>query len=285
MPAAQPWMKIEWALPDKPEVSAIAKYCEISRYSTLGRLVCVFAWYNGTLALMNVPVVTKDAINRIAGHRKFADAMIECGWLLDENGVISVPKFSKHNGSLAKQRAQNYLRQAKARTTSVFRRVVYAQSVFPPPPLATPPHPGVVLPVDTATANTTTTTKDNCTSQEADQLQMYTQSIERAAPDWLPMEEWETFIEMRHKLGKPMTVYAQELAVAKLGRLRAYGHDPKKVLEQSILGSWTGLYEIKPDKGNGAPAAGGFNERDYASGATNEKDIEWFRDVDGPAKS
>jgi hypothetical protein len=273
-------MKIEWSLPDKPEVAAIAKHCDIAQDSALGKLIRVFAWYNEVLTLVNKRVVvSKDAVNKIAANRNFADAMLAVGWLIERGDELEVAKFAVHNGAIAKVRAQTYLRIAKRRTASVYTKSP------------------VLIPTPTTTNSTT---KDNCTSQEACQHDLYTQGeknadgdvythgayTEHIAPEWLPMQAWEAFIEMRRRLGKPMTAYAQELAVAKLGRLRAYGHDPQMVLEQSIAGSWTGLYEIKPEKGNGAAAAaGGFAERDYSVGASNVDEIPWFRDGDGSKKT
>lgn len=64
-------------------------------------------------------------------------------------------------------------------------------------------------------------------------------------PDWLPANDWKAYLEMRIKIRKPMTDRAKELAIRELDRLRARGHPPDKVLEQSVLNSWQGLFEIK----------------------------------------
>jgi phage replication O-like protein O len=58
---------------------------------------------------------------------------------------------------------------------------------------------------------------------------------------------WKSYVEMRVKIKKPMTDKAKVLAVMKLEALRKLGHDPEKVLEQSIFNSWQGLFEIKRD--------------------------------------
>lgn len=66
-------------------------------------------------------------------------------------------------------------------------------------------------------------------------------------PDWVPEESWQDFLEMRRELRKFPTIHAQDLLVRKLGQLRNEGHDPKAVLEQSIINSWQGLFELKDE--------------------------------------
>ena len=62
-------------------------------------------------------------------------------------------------------------------------------------------------------------------------------------PNWMPLEAWNAFLEMRKKQRKQLTPYGVRLAVKKLEDLRAAGNDPKSILETSILGSYQGLFE------------------------------------------
>lgn len=67
-------------------------------------------------------------------------------------------------------------------------------------------------------------------------------------PDWLPAGAWEDWVEYRKSIKAKLTPKAAELCVARLGKLRLEGNDPKTVIEQSIMsGKWTGLFPIKPD--------------------------------------
>lgn len=66
-------------------------------------------------------------------------------------------------------------------------------------------------------------------------------------PDWLPLEAWLAFVEMRVSVRKPMTAKAQEMMIRKLERLREEGEDIRAVLEQSVMGSWTTVYRVKSD--------------------------------------
>lgn len=71
-------------------------------------------------------------------------------------------------------------------------------------------------------------------------------------PDWLPIEEWGQFVEMRNRIKKPMTPYAAHLVVLELGKIKTgQGHDPADVLKQSIKGSWQDVYPLKSN-GNGS---------------------------------
>jgi len=65
-------------------------------------------------------------------------------------------------------------------------------------------------------------------------------------PEWLPVEEWQAYSDMRKTLKKPMTEYAQGLRIKDLERLRDEGHNPADVLNQSIANSWTDIYPLKP---------------------------------------
>lgn len=64
-------------------------------------------------------------------------------------------------------------------------------------------------------------------------------------PDWIPARAWQHYLEMREQIRKPMTPRAIILAVRELGNLASRGNNPEEVLNQSILNSWSGLYEVK----------------------------------------
>lgn len=68
-----------------------------------------------------------------------------------------------------------------------------------------------------------------------------------ALPAWVPGDAWESFVETRVKIRAPMTDRAKTLAVAELGKLRDQGHDPRAVLEQSVLRGWRGLFAPKTE--------------------------------------
>lgn len=89
-------------------------------------------------------------------------------------------------------------------------------------------------------------------------------SIKKAAPpapvlpDWLPKESWDEWVEYRASIKAPLNAKAVELSIKKLGKLRAEGHDPVAVIDQSIFsGKWTDLYAIKSEGQAQRPQATG----------------------------
>lgn len=81
-------------------------------------------------------------------------------------------------------------------------------------------------------------------------------------PEWMPVEEWNGFIAMRRKKRADPTARAVQLLIGKLTELKAQGHDPGHVLDQSTLKTWIDVYPIKDDyHGNDQlyrPPADGF---------------------------
>jgi hypothetical protein len=61
-------------------------------------------------------------------------------------------------------------------------------------------------------------------------------------PAWLPLDAWNAFLEMRKKIKKPPTNYAQELLIKKLAAFYANDLDPGVILNQSTLNGWQDLY-------------------------------------------
>lgn len=66
-------------------------------------------------------------------------------------------------------------------------------------------------------------------------------------PDWLDKKLWSEFKKYRQNGKGKFTPFAQELAIKKLEKFRAAGHDPSEVIKQSILHGWSGLFEIKKE--------------------------------------
>lgn len=69
-------------------------------------------------------------------------------------------------------------------------------------------------------------------------------------PNWLPMDAWRGWIEMRAKRKKPLTDRARARALNKLETMLDAGQDIAEVLDRSTMNGWTDLYEIK-EKTNG----------------------------------
>ena len=85
-------------------------------------------------------------------------------------------------------------------------------------------------------------------------------------PDWMPVETWNAFLDMRKKIKKPATDYAVKLLIGKLTKFRDQGQDIQMVLEKSITAGWQDVFAIADKQ----PQGTSFRERDEA-----EKRRKW----------
>ena len=67
-------------------------------------------------------------------------------------------------------------------------------------------------------------------------------------PDWIPLETWNAFIDMRKRIKKPATDFAKKLIVGKLEKFKAQGQDVVAILEKSITSGWQDVFELKENK-------------------------------------
>jgi len=107
------WIKMEVSTPDKPEVLAIAARMgwDDPDY-VVGKLFRVWRWFDQHTTDGNADGVTTALLDRIAGVSGFAEAMANVGWLDASEAGISLPRFEKHCGRTAKERAQTAKRVA-----------------------------------------------------------------------------------------------------------------------------------------------------------------------------
>lgn len=75
-------------------------------------------------------------------------------------------------------------------------------------------------------------------------------------PDVIDRSAWDGFLEMRKTIKKPLTENGMMLALGKLQKLSAEGHEPNEVLNQSTFYSWQGLFGIKEEYRNDRPNTG-----------------------------
>lgn len=74
-------------------------------------------------------------------------------------------------------------------------------------------------------------------------------------PDWLPVEEWNGWMEVRlakkDKNGRlvPWTAHCAKIALGKLERWKDQSYDLTLILNAATMGNWQGLYLPKDDHG------------------------------------
>jgi len=113
---AIPWIKIETSLPRKPEVMRMAELLDIDEFAVVGHLVCFWSWVDENVS-PECPSVsgTKRGLDRVAGRDGFTTAMIQVGWLIMDDGKVTIPHLEYHLSSGAKTRAFEQRKKAEQR--------------------------------------------------------------------------------------------------------------------------------------------------------------------------
>ena len=113
------WLKVETALPDKPEVHYIASTLNIDPDAVIGKLLRVWSWFDQHTEDGNAVGVTFALVDRFAGVTGFGEAMQFAGWLVQKDKTLVMVNFDRHNSKSAKKRALSGERQARFRNASV----------------------------------------------------------------------------------------------------------------------------------------------------------------------
>ena len=108
------WIKVEKSTPDKPEIFEIANELDLCPDSVLGKLIRVWVWMDSNSESGHIKSVTAFLIDRVSGHKGFAEAMKKYGWLNDDY----IPNFDRHMGESAKKRAKDSERKRKSRNVT-----------------------------------------------------------------------------------------------------------------------------------------------------------------------
>lgn len=93
-------------------------------------------------------------------------------------------------------------------------------------------------------------------------------------PDWLPLEAWTGYAEMRKRIRKPMTARAQKLVLSALKDMQAKGLSVAQALDNSTRNSWVDVYEPKD-----AAGSGGAPRRGSDAYAAAHKSADWWREA------
>ena len=84
-------------------------------------------------------------------------------------------------------------------------------------------------------------------------------------PDWIPEETWSAFLVCRKNKKAASTDFALRLILKTLGKFKDAGHDPVAILENSIKGGWSDVYEPK-NSGQGLNKQEALEARNRAVG-------------------
>lgn len=94
-------------------------------------------------------------------------------------------------------------------------------------------------------------------------------------PDFISKDIWEEFLDHRKSIRSPMSEIAQKKAFKVLEKLKEEGQDVEKVVNNSIVNGWKGLFPIKEityGKVNSNSRNGGTEEFDIDAWLLKESD-------------
>lgn len=135
----RPWIKIETATPDKPEICAIATRLRIDTDSVVGKLIRLWSWAEVNRVDGNDIGVTKEFIDKLVGRKGFAEALEAAGWLRAEGEALQFPNFERHNGNASKIRGQTAKRVERHRQRQPSPKAgPIVESIEESTPMATP---------------------------------------------------------------------------------------------------------------------------------------------------
>lgn len=120
------WIKIDHGLHEKPEVHYLSSTLNIDPFTVVGMLVRVWEWFDRHTENGYADNVTFASLDRIVQRDGFAEALNFAGWLEQKGRGLELPKFDRHNGKTAKNRAlarERMSRKRYAENVTVFEKV------------------------------------------------------------------------------------------------------------------------------------------------------------------
>lgn len=230
------------AVPDHPKFAHLKSLLKLPKAVVLGYLECMWHFTGRFTPQGNIGKYSDLAIESWlewdGEEGKLIDVLIKSGWLdIDEAHRLIVHDWHQHADKASRQalgRAGLKFVVPEGGTVCVHRGHTETKTENTVDTPGTLPVP-VPVPVPE--------TKAKATPRK---------SVSFVPPDWVPLESWAAFVEMRKKIRAPLTYRACELTVIELQKLAKLGHDPGACLDQSVERSWRGVFEINRGNGNGA---------------------------------
>jgi hypothetical protein len=109
------WIKLQANTFEKEEVFDMADILHMSVYDVVGRLCCIWCWFDANSKDGKAKHNVKHRLDKTCEKVGFCDAMIKVGWMLQNEEGISLPNYDRHNGQNAKNRCNGAKRQSKHR--------------------------------------------------------------------------------------------------------------------------------------------------------------------------
>lgn len=227
------WSGLHWAMPCVDEKAARYDALRVTRYVTVGALLRWWGYLNEHLEDdETIQGLWPDDIDQIAGIPGFSDALESVGWVSfgPEAGLVKAPNFNKYNvqGPNRGITMTNAERQKAYRDRNKDSRNEPLQRK----------------------SNALRNGSNDREEKSRGDKRTTTEEV-AVLPDWLPLEAWKAWLEMRKSKKVPNTPRALKLALGELERYRSQGYDAMALIDQSTLKGWKTFYPVK----DGLPVA------------------------------
>src|SRR5688572_682367 len=192
------WTGLHWGIPGGDEKQARYEALRVTRYVTVGALLRYWGYVNEHIEEDGtIRGLWPDDVDQIAGVPGFCDALDAVGWIeIDElTGCVTVPNFNKYNvyganrGMTSAERQKAYRDRQKSNVTRY------------------------VTPRNESNAREEKRREE----KNREEKEIKPKGV-AALPDWLPVEAWQTWLEVRTKNRAPNTTRALNLALRELER-------------------------------------------------------------------
>jgi hypothetical protein len=124
------WIKLEKNTPDKPEVSAVARWCNVSHGDAFTAIVRLLIWADGNTEDGFVRFLSASDADRIGNLCGLGEALIKTGWLHVEDNGATFQNWNRHNGTSAKRRMLDSERKSANRRQNVRKMSASDAEVF-----------------------------------------------------------------------------------------------------------------------------------------------------------
>jgi predicted transcriptional regulator len=106
-------------------------------------------------------------------------------------------------------------------------------------------------PMDSRTDSRTDTNKKDYKGRK---VKTESKTLCVSPPEWMPLEAWNSFVNMRESIKKSLSDDGAKIAFNKLEKWKEDGHDIEEILNNSTMNKWQGLFGPKSN-GNGKDRA------------------------------
>jgi hypothetical protein len=182
------WIKMRADLHDDPAVFRLASMLGIDKYAVIGRLHTFWSWADRHSVDGFVDGAASTYVDEVVRLEGFAESLVKVGWLEVTDEGIRIPKFDRHNGDSAKQRALKNERQARWRAG---KDAVVVEDVDAPP-------------------STSASTREEKRREEKKEPKSKAEaSASRLPADWMPTEGEISFCQTERPDLNPVSVASQ----------------------------------------------------------------------------